>query len=205
MGAPFNHAKERLDLATVIRFYGVDVDRRGYGCCPFHREKTPSFHIRGQRFHCFGCNASGDVFDFVKQFFNLDAQTALKKLDADFNLRLPIERPMTEQERRLAREEAKKRRAEVEMASRFERLVNRAYRFLAAYHRQLNDRLKEQPKTPDEISDGYAEALRQIDYVSYLLDELDSGEPQRQSFVVREVAEHRELFSSTAAGDFSNV
>lgn len=205
MNLPFELAKERLDIAAVARAYGLDINRHGYARCPFHNEKSPSFHLRGQRFHCFGCGQSGDVFDLVGQLFHLDTQAALKKLNADFNLQLPLDRPLTERERRLALEEAKKRRAEMKMADRFESLVNRVYRLLAAYHRQLNERLKEQPKTPDEISNGYAEALRQIDYVSYLLDELDSGEPQRQSFVVKEVAEHRELFSSTAAGDFQNV
>ena len=38
-----------------------------WGCCPFHNEKTPSFHVedRKGRYHCFGCKASGDVFKFL--------------------------------------------------------------------------------------------------------------------------------------------
>lgn len=143
MNLPFDLAKERLDIATVARAYGLDIDRHGYARCPFHNEKSPSFHLRGQRFHCFGCGQSGDVFDLVGQLFHLDTQAALKKLNADFNLQLPLDRPLTERDRRLAWEEAKKRRAEMKMADRFESLVNRVYRLLAAYHRQLHDRDRE--------------------------------------------------------------
>lgn len=37
------------------------------GCCPFHQEKTPSFYVYPQHFHCYGCSAHGDVFDFLSR------------------------------------------------------------------------------------------------------------------------------------------
>ncbi len=52
------------------------------GLCPFHAEKTPSFHVETDKqfFYCFGCSANGDVFDFVMQTQNLEFRDALKLL-----------------------------------------------------------------------------------------------------------------------------
>src|SRR5690242_16884305 len=50
--------------------------------CPFHQEKTPSFHVSPQRqmFHCFGCGAGGTVFRFVTDYEHVDFPTAVRKL-----------------------------------------------------------------------------------------------------------------------------
>ena len=50
------------------------------GLCPFHSERTPSFTIYegGQRFKCFGCNATGDVLDFIQAMHGVDFVGALR-------------------------------------------------------------------------------------------------------------------------------
>ena len=52
------------------------------GLCPFHDEKTPSFSVNEQKyyFHCFGCNAHGDIFEFVMQKFNYSFSESLQYL-----------------------------------------------------------------------------------------------------------------------------
>jgi DNA primase len=59
--------------------------------CPFHKEKTPSFHVNPQRqiFHCFGCHKGGDVFTFIKEYENITFPEAVKRL-AD-RARIPLE------------------------------------------------------------------------------------------------------------------
>lgn len=59
--------------------------------CPFHREKTPSFHVnpRKQTFHCFGCQKGGDVFTFVREYESLDFVEAVKRLAE--RARIPLE------------------------------------------------------------------------------------------------------------------
>ncbi len=71
-----------LDIADVIGSY-IQVKRAGStakALCPFHKEKTPSFHINPARqaFHCFGCGVGGDVFKFVMLYENVDFPTALR-------------------------------------------------------------------------------------------------------------------------------
>ena len=52
------------------------------GLCPFHSEKTPSFHVHDDKqfYHCFGCEKHGDIFSFIMETDNLDFYSALKYL-----------------------------------------------------------------------------------------------------------------------------
>jgi DNA primase len=66
----------RNDIVEVIGSY-FHLQRAGSSfkaCCPFHKEKTPSFHVNQQRqtYHCFGCGAGGDVFRFMMQKEGVD-------------------------------------------------------------------------------------------------------------------------------------
>ena len=61
---------ERTDLVSLVGEY-TRLERRGsdwWGCCPFHAEKTPSFHVIPDRgmYYCFGCHEGGNAVDFVK-------------------------------------------------------------------------------------------------------------------------------------------
>ncbi len=76
--------KSSADIVEVVGRY-VPLRRAGYSwkaCCPFHNEKTPSFHVNPARqsFHCFGCGVGGDAVKFVMMFENLDYPTALRRL-----------------------------------------------------------------------------------------------------------------------------
>ena len=44
--------------------YGIEVNRSGMACCPFHDDKNPSMKLNEEYFYCFGCGATGDVIDF---------------------------------------------------------------------------------------------------------------------------------------------
>ncbi|MBI3312955.1 MAG: DNA primase [Candidatus Omnitrophica bacterium] len=59
--------------------------------CPFHQEKTPSFIVNAEKqiFHCFGCQAGGDVFSFLMRYENLNFPEALRQLAERANIRLP--------------------------------------------------------------------------------------------------------------------
>jgi DNA primase len=72
------------DIVEIIGGY-FPLKRAGasfVALCPFHREKSPSFHVNPQRqtFHCFGCNKGGDVFTFVCEYENVSFPEALRRL-----------------------------------------------------------------------------------------------------------------------------
>jgi DNA primase len=74
------------DIVEVIGSY-FPLKRAGANfkaLCPFHQEKTPSFHVSPQRqtFHCFGCGVGGSVFRFVMDYEHIDFPSAARKLAA---------------------------------------------------------------------------------------------------------------------------
>lgn len=76
--------KERLSIVDVVSQY-VKLERSGATVrarCPFHGERTPSFHVSLDRgtYHCFGCGVGGDIFSFVQAIEGVDFKGALKIL-----------------------------------------------------------------------------------------------------------------------------
>ena len=77
--------KERIDIVEFISAYVSlrKVGRSYLGFCPFHTNtRTPAFTVYPdtQSYHCFGCKASGTVFDFLMQREGLEFKDALEKL-----------------------------------------------------------------------------------------------------------------------------
>ena len=87
--------RNALDISDVIGSY-IQLKRTGHvakALCPFHKEKTPSFHVNPARqaFHCFGCGAGGDVFKFVMLYDHVDFPTALRMLASRAGIALQID------------------------------------------------------------------------------------------------------------------
>jgi DNA primase len=104
-----DEVRSRTDIAEVIGRH-VALQRRGrnlVGLCPFHQEKTPSFHVISEKgiFHCFGCQTGGDVFKFLMLVEGLSFLEAVKELAAPLNVTIE-ERELTATERRALRERA---------------------------------------------------------------------------------------------------
>ncbi|MBR5033299.1 MAG: DNA primase [Treponema sp.] len=80
-----DQVRSQTDIASVIGDYTV-LKSRGpndfWGCCPFHGEKTPSFHVDTDKkfYHCFGCHASGDVIKFIMEVEKLSYVEAIETL-----------------------------------------------------------------------------------------------------------------------------
>lgn len=116
--------KARLSLSDIVG-RRVSWDRRKtqpgrgdfWACCPFHQEKSPSFHVddRRGRYKCFGCGASGDHFRFLTDTEGLSFPEAVERLAEQAGVALPVADP------KIARQERKKAGlAEVcEMAAQF--------------------------------------------------------------------------------------
>lgn len=87
--------RSRVDLAGLVG-KRVALKRQGkslVGLCPFHDERTPSFHIVEEKgfYHCFGCGAHGDAISFVMHTEGLEFPQAVKSLASLAGLSLPEE------------------------------------------------------------------------------------------------------------------
>jgi DNA primase len=85
--------KHHADIMVVIGDY-VSLKKSGAtykGLCPFHGEKTPSFHVNRDKgfFHCFGCGVGGDVFKFLELHDKIGFADAIKQLAGRFGMALP--------------------------------------------------------------------------------------------------------------------
>lgn len=92
--APFLQTlRDRLSISEVIRPH-VKLVRKGKefsGLCPFHKEKTPSFTVSDDKgfYHCFGCGAHGDIFEFVMKKQNMPFMEAVELLANLLGLEVP--------------------------------------------------------------------------------------------------------------------
>ena len=174
-----NYAEYAKDIEQLVpaavagEFYGLDVNRRQFVSCPFHTEKTASFYAKGSYFYCYGCGWHGNVVDFVRDYFGMTWLDALAKVNDDFRLNLPIGRRATLTETN----EAKRRWAERDFIDAVESCRKRSIDSLWDEWIRLDRTVIEQkPSGPyDAISDEYVNALKRIDYVSYLIDLYDRG------------------------------
>ena len=87
--------REAADIVDVVSDY-VKLKRSGsgfVGLCPFHNEKTPSFHVTPRLgiYKCFGCGAAGDVFNFVMEMEGVGFTEAIRELADRFGVFIPQE------------------------------------------------------------------------------------------------------------------
>lgn len=95
--------RSRNDIVDVIGSY-VNLKRKGNShsaCCPFHHEKTPSFHVsrEKQMYHCFGCGVGGNVFTFLMEHENFTFPEALESLAERAGYDLPKQEMSAEAKR----------------------------------------------------------------------------------------------------------
>ena len=86
--------KSHADIVQVVTERVPSLKRSGAtwkGLCPFHGEKTPSFHVNGDKglFYCFGCGVGGDVIKFVELFDKVTFPEAVRQLAARAGLTVP--------------------------------------------------------------------------------------------------------------------
>ncbi len=102
-GDAVQQIKDRLNIIDVISPY-AELHKSGrhfVARCPFHSEKSPSFHVSAERgtYHCFGCSVGGDMFSFIQAIDGVDFKEALKILAAKANVELVPESPQKKTER----------------------------------------------------------------------------------------------------------
>ena len=83
----FEAVKQSVTTRQAAEHFGIRVGRNGMCVCPFHADKNPSMKV-DRRFHCFGCQADGDVIDFVSRLEAVSPKEAA--LTPDSASRTPV-------------------------------------------------------------------------------------------------------------------
>lgn len=166
--------KEAVEMQEIAEIYGFEINRKGFMRCPFHSEKTPSLKVYPGKggYHCFGCGAHGGVIDFVMEYFRIDFQTAIAKINTDFCLGLPIGKKIDRRQQleiSKAAFEAKKEREKA--AQEIEAVKKRYENALKRFTRFDKQKTKYQPKKGEtDLHPLFVEAITNIAEAEYELD-----------------------------------
>ena len=177
----FEVVKQSVTVREAAELYGIEVNRGGMACCPFHDDRHPSLKLNEDYFYCFGCGATGDVIDFTARLYNLTAKEAAEKLAQDFGLAYDSKAPI--------RRNYVRQKSDVQM--RKEKREH-AWRVLADYYHLLRKwETDYSPRTPDEDPHPrFLEAIQKKDYMGYLLDTfLDSSTEKQDQWIAEHTAE----------------
>ena len=163
-----------IDTIEVFEYYGLQPNRKGFICCPFHNEKTPSFKVyKGNGgYHCFGCGEHGSVIDFVMRYFDLSFKEAIKKLNDDFNLGLPIGEKLDRRKKLdIAKRSFKARQEREKKKAEYNRLKNNREIALDDWVRLDKQKMKYKPKTQNEdLHPLFVEAIINLPHAEYRLE-----------------------------------
>lgn len=177
----FEVVKQSVTVREAAELYGIEVNRGGMACCPFHDDRHPSLKLNEDYFYCFGCGATGDVIDFTARLYDLSPKEAAEKLAQDFGLAYDSKAPI--------RRNHVRQKSDVQL-----RKENRehAWRVLADYYHLLRKwEADYSPRTPDEAPHPrFLEAVQKKEYMGYLLDTfLDSSTEEQDRWIAEHTAE----------------
>ena len=169
--------KQKVSVHNAVSLYlpKYHVDTKGFMCCPFHNEKTPSMKLHDSYYHCFGCGKSGDVIALVKDLFNLKFTSAVAKLDKDFCCNLNLGASSTFSQRikayNITRQAEQKRKAS-------EKLKKRELDTWLAFKEKLTqlceNKKKYKPKPTDtSLHPLFVQAISEIPRYLAMWDEYD--------------------------------
>lgn len=179
----FTACRQQISAKAAARHFGLKFDRSGKAICPFHDDHNPSMTFSESRFRCWSCGAAGDSIDLTAKLYNLAPLAAVKLLDDEFKLGLPIGRPLTGKELHQQKECAKLRRQQRETLRTFEHWRFGLLDKLATIIRAAG---QIQAQSIDELSDSQIELLHQLMAVEHLADTLAFGTAAEIMDVFRE-------------------
>ena len=168
-----------LTMDQIVSVYlPAEPIRRGFVACPFHGERVGSLKLYDDTFYCFGCHTGGDALDFVGKLLSISPDEAIKRINDDFQLGLPVGESTMNQ-----RLEARRRSAELirqrEAVQEARRMAQQAYSNLMDKWTVLAVQMRDNAPTDRDAPypAAWVEAARQIDQVTWELDgaELPGG------------------------------
>ncbi|AFK86972.1 MULTISPECIES: CHC2 zinc finger domain-containing protein [Thermoanaerobacterium] len=186
----FQEVKTSVTLLEAIERYGLNPIKKGsryWALCPFHADKNPSMAIYDEAYHCYGCQAHGDVIDFTARYFNITPLEATKKLASDFGIRLEGSKPSKEAQRKIRQKQELDK-----LYKEYNKKFNEVYDYLCRLN-QLYQKIKQAIETPEDMDiPEFVEACHMQDIVQYWLNVLLDGNIKEKIQVLKEVQEWKQ-------------
>ena len=175
----FEAVKSTVTPRMAAEHFGLSVSRNGMVCCPFHRDLHPSMKLYDDHFHCFGCQANGDVIEFTSKLFGITALEAAQKLAADFGIREA--RPSVLDKLKTYQTQAENEKL--------------CFRVLREYLHILQDwKKKYAPQTPQEKPhEHFVEACHMLECTQYMVDQLTIGSSKERTKLVADMMKDNKI------------
>ena len=165
----FKSVKESVDAREAAEVYGLEVNNSGMAICPFHDDNNPSMKV-DERYHCFACQADGDVIDFVANYFELSKIDAAKKIAKDFGIEYQsVGYKKQKSVKQVNR--PKPIRKDISVDNEFSKRI-RLYNNILCEYRDLLESYKIvfAPNCGDEeLHPMFVKVIKKIDFVEYLI------------------------------------
>ena len=165
--------KNSISMQDVLPRYGIELDRSKFCRCPFHQERSASFKAySGNRgYYCYGCGAHGSVIDFVMRYFSITFSDAIKKINEDFSLGLPIGEKLDRRKQLEMQKQAFLRKREMNAQKAKQEELEKEYWAAFDEWKRLDDnRRNYAPKSPTEpLHPLFVEALKNMAGAEYNL------------------------------------
>lgn len=183
----FDEAKRLVSACDAAEHYGFHPNRANFIPCPFHLEKSASLKLfNNGTWHCFGCGKGGTVVDFVMQLFNLSALDAIRKMNVDFNLSLPLNGPPNKEQQEAAQQRHKLKLISDKYEQWRDNLSNQLSEAYRIGHQVLLN-------CPDKLTEQEILAVKWHSSLEYWSDLLLSGNLDKQMEVFRDKKDVEEL------------
>lgn len=153
-----DEVKQSVSMRKLLDRYGIHINRAGFCCCPFHKEKTPSMKVYRDSYNCFGCGANGDIFSFVMGMEHCDFKTAYVSLGGTYETKDEYRQKLFKY--RLSKQKEKKEQ---------KALAEKQLKKDVLEDIRLQSLFK---KLSHPFSDIWCDAVNRLEYDFYILDEL---------------------------------
>ena len=159
-------------MSQVLDYYGIERNRANRIRCVLHNGQDFNCGIKDHYIHCFVCGQSADVIKFVQVYFGLDFQSAISKLNDDFNLGLPIGKKIDRRTQLEIKKAAFERKRKAEQQQKERQKIEDDYWSAFDEWKRLDDNKRNYaPKTPTEpLHPLFVEALKNISGAEYRLE-----------------------------------
>ena len=164
--------ENRVTMPEILQMYGFDIGHGNRIPCPIHCGTHRNFGFDEHVYHCFTCGCKGGVITFVRDYFHLNFYEAMKKINQDFSLGIPMERKLSNRERYAMGKKSfqLRKKAEIKRAKKeeVENNYNKALDQFIEYEKNL--RIYKPKPNETVLHPKFVEASKNIEYAKYQLE-----------------------------------